>query len=192
MTDDALIDAVLPRFHFHERHAIEIAAPAAAVWQALHELEAREVAPVRWLMGLRLLPARLLGRVPRAAPAVERRVLAALLASRFVHLDERSGSQLVVGAAGRFWRLAGDRTALAGRGQFLAFAEPESARAAMDFRLAALGPARTLLSTETRIAATDRAGHWRFRVYWTLVGPGSALIRRIWLRAVKRRAERNG
>ena len=36
------------------------------------------------------------------------------------------------------------------------------------------------LMTETRVANVSFA----FRVYWTLVGPFSALIRRRWLRAV--------
>lgn len=190
MPEPALIDAALPRFQFHERHSIEIAAPPDTVWRALHELEAREVAPVRWLMGLRLLPARLLGRVALQAPAPQQRVLDALLQSRFVRLDERPGSELVLGTAGRFWRLAGERGTLEGREAFLRFAEPESARAAMDFRIEALAAERTRLSTETRVETTDEAARRRFRLYWAFVQPGSALIRLVWLRAVKRRAER--
>jgi hypothetical protein len=45
------------------------------------------------------------------------------------------------------------------------------------------------LSTETRVLGTDDSARRRFAVYWRLIYPGSALIRRMWLQAVKRRAE---
>jgi hypothetical protein len=45
------------------------------------------------------------------------------------------------------------------------------------------------VSTETRIYATDSAARRRFGAYWSVVAPGSALIRRMWLRAIKARAE---
>jgi hypothetical protein len=38
-------------------------------------------------------------------------------------------------------------------------------------------------------AETDRAYRRVFAAYWRVIYPGSALIRRMWLRAVKRRAE---
>ena len=45
------------------------------------------------------------------------------------------------------------------------------------------------LRTETRIDCVDAAALWRFRVYWTLVGPFSGLIRRDLLRLIRREAE---
>jgi hypothetical protein len=48
-------------------------------------------------------------------------------------------------------------------------------------------PAGTLV-TETRIQATDAAAHRAFGRYWLVVRPGSGLIRRSFLRAVRRRA----
>jgi len=51
-------------------------------------------------------------------------------------------------------------------------------------------PGFSLLSTETRVYANDAASRRRFAVYWRLIYPGSALIRRMWLRAIARRAER--
>ena len=37
--------------------------------------------------------------------------------------------------------------------------------------------------------ATDARARRAFRAYWTLVHPGSAFLRRMWLRALRRRAE---
>ena len=47
----------------------------------------------------------------------------------------------------------------------------------------------TLLTTETRIQATDDQARRSFRRYWRVIYPGSAAIRRAWLRAIRRRAE---
>jgi hypothetical protein len=45
------------------------------------------------------------------------------------------------------------------------------------------GEERSRLGTETRVAAPDRSARFAFRLYWLVVGPFSALIRRRWLRA---------
>jgi hypothetical protein len=47
----------------------------------------------------------------------------------------------------------------------------------------------TLLTTETRVYATDASSRRRFARYWRVIYPGSSLIRRMWLRAVEKRAE---
>ena len=47
----------------------------------------------------------------------------------------------------------------------------------------------TVLTTETRIKATDDPARRTFGRYWRVVIPGSAAIRRAWLRAIRRRAE---
>jgi hypothetical protein len=49
-----------------------------------------------------------------------------------------------------------------------------------------------LLATETRVHALNPPARWRFRLYWLVVGPFSALIRRRWLSAARRAAERHG
>ena len=48
------------------------------------------------------------------------------------------------------------------------------------------------LATETRVLALSQKARWRFRVYWVVVGPFSAVIRRRWLSAARRAAERRG
>jgi len=46
----------------------------------------------------------------------------------------------------------------------------------------------SILSTETRVRATTPRTRRTFRLYWLVVGPFSALIRRRWLRAAARAA----
>ena len=50
----------------------------------------------------------------------------------------------------------------------------------------------TLLATETRVLCLDTASRRRFRLYWTLIGPFSGLIRKDILRSIKRQAEFSG
>jgi hypothetical protein len=45
-----------------------------------------------------------------------------------------------------------------------------------------------ILSTETRVKALTRRARLAFRLYWLVVGPFSALVRRRWLRAIARSA----
>ena len=71
---------------------------------------------------------------------------------------------------------------------FAALTAPGFAKAVMNFRIEDEGGGWTRLTTETRIDATDSATRRRFAAYWRVIYPGSALIRREWLRAIRERA----
>jgi hypothetical protein len=58
----------------------------------------------------------------------------------------------------------------------------------MNFFVTADGPGGSIVSTETRVFANSAAASRRFAAYWRIIYPGSALIRRMWLRAIERRA----
>ena len=45
--------------------------------------------------------------------------------------------------------------------------------------------------TETRICVLDPATRKKFAAYWRLIYPGSAILRKMWLKAIKRRAEKD-
>jgi hypothetical protein len=62
--------------------------------------------------------------------------------------------------------------------------------AAMNFLVTPDGRGGSHVSTETRVRAADRAVARNFAIYWRLIHPGSDIIRRMWLRAIKTRAER--
>jgi hypothetical protein len=60
----------------------------------------------------------------------------------------------------------------------------------MNFYVTNAGAGRVRLSTETRVLPLDSASSRQFARYWFVVRIGSAVIRRQWLSAVKRRVER--
>jgi hypothetical protein len=62
--------------------------------------------------------------------------------------------------------------------------------ATMNFLVAPAKDGGSTVTTETRVHASDPAALRKFGVYWRLIHPGSDIIRRMWLRAIARRAER--
>ena len=112
-----------------------------------------------------------------------------LLAHRFVVLS-RSPTEIVAGAVGAVWRPRGGLVGLADADAWRESSMPGTIKAAIDFRtLPAAGGAR--LSTETRVLAADARARRLFRLYWLVVGPFSALIRRRWLAATMASAKRS-
>ena len=61
--------------------------------------------------------------------------------------------------------------------------------ASMNFLVTPLTQNKSRLITETRVNANGAKPRAVFALYWRLIYPGSALIRRTWLRAVARRAK---
>src|SRR5438067_1717438 len=72
---------------------------------------------------------------------------------------------------------------------FRSWHDPGFALAAMNVGIEETKPGLCSVTTETRVYATDSASRRRFAAYWRTIYPGSALIRRMWLRAIKHRAE---
>ena len=71
-------------------------------------------------------------------------------------------------------------------------ARPGHALATMNFVITPRADGSCEVSTETRVYATDERSRRRFAAYWRLINLGSAFIRVMWLRAIKRRAEAEG
>jgi hypothetical protein len=178
-----VLDDFLPTYDFHEVHSVATDASPAAVMDAIKSLTPLEVPVLVALMAVRSLPA-ILRRRP---PAVRGTLLDGFRKAGFVALRD-APDEVVYGGVGRFWKPTGDlrRVEAAAFGDF---ADPGCAKAVFNLRVDPAGE-RTLLTTETRIATTDEHARRSFACYWRLIHPGSALIRRDWLRAIRRRAER--
>jgi hypothetical protein len=73
---------------------------------------------------------------------------------------------------------------------FKALHAPGFALAAINFRVEDTAKGDALLTTETRVYATDSSTKRKFATYWRVIYPGSALIRVMWLRAIRHRAEK--
>jgi hypothetical protein len=171
-----LLDQAMPSYDRSELHHRQTSAPAAALWSAIHDLKADELTAMRVLMGLRTLGRRI--------DDGDQTVLEGFKRMGFREVAQDPNRELVVAGIGQFWKPSGGLRKVADKEQFLDFEEPGYATVAFNFRVSA-----GVLSTETRIAGTDARARRLFSLYWTLVRPGSGLIRREWLRALDRRAQ---
>jgi hypothetical protein len=180
------LDTHFPAWEFAEHHTIRVHAPLARVYRAITEVTPDEIRLFRTLTWIRN-PGRSWRRQPDnilAPPSEPRPMLDIALSGGFVLLDDVPEREILVGAVVccRFARPEGPEA-------FAALVQPGFAKAGMNFLLHDEGGGWTRVSTETRVHGTDAAAQRRFAAYWRVIYPGSALIRRGWLRAIKLRAE---
>ena len=186
-----LLDSFMPLYHFNEVHSIRIHAPPDRIFRAIKALTLPEIRLAHILFWIRALPARLRGkRAARPIPA--KPILEVAADSNFLLLAEETNRELVLGTIGQFWRLeGGEGISISNPQEFLAFDRPEYAKAALNFYIDRHHSVSwASLRTETRIYVPDPVTRRKFATYWRVIYPGSALLRRMWLRAIKRRAER--
>jgi hypothetical protein len=176
----ARIDAWLPPAAWKlEHHSIDLALEPSVAFAAVHDVRLRDVPIVRALFTLRTLPAdpeMTTARLFSTAP--------------FLTLDEEPDGERVFGVLGPFWEIRG------GRLPPRVARTPDEFRAALaEGQMAAIANFRVeptdggcRLWTETWAYAPRRAQAARFTMYWMLIGPFSALIRRLLLGAALKRA----
>jgi hypothetical protein len=177
------LDEFIPVWQFSERHTIRVAASPERVFDAVRLVRANEISlfkTLTWIRrGGRKAPESILN-AGDSAPLLE-------VATRngFVYLANDAPRELVIGTV--VVAPPGQRGPLTPQ-TFKAQLPPGFALAAMNFVVTPDGPNASIVSTETRVFANDPESRRKFARYWRVIYPGSAIIRRMWLRAVKRRA----
>jgi hypothetical protein len=180
------LDQFVPIYQFHEFHSLKIDGNADHVYRAIKEVAASEIPLFHTLTWIRrcgrALPEGVLN-VPKGRPILE-------VASKtsFQVLAEEPGLEIVLGTL--VVTPPGDQRLPVTPREFKNLRAPGYVLAAINFRVDAAGPGASLVSTETRVYGTDAPARRKFARYWRVIYPGSALIRRMWLQAIKRRAER--
>ena len=179
------LDRFIPAFQFNEVHTIGIAAPVDRAYRALLDVTPEEISFYRTLTWVRRGGRD--GPESIMNPAPGKPLLESAVRTGFRMLAQLENREVVFGgfvaappdAARRAWT----------ESAYIALDEPGFAKVAMNFRLEPRGASACVLSTETRVYATDAATRRIFKIYWRTIYPGSAWIRVSWLRAIKRRAE---
>lgn len=154
------LDAIVPRWQFDEHHEIQIDAPPERIYAAILQVTAREIRFFQVLTSIRCL-GRCRGESILNAPDAKP-ILDVAVHSGFRVLSDEPPRELVIGT-----RVA-----------------PETF-AVMNFHVGPDGR----VTTETRIFSRSDQARRSFAVYWRIIRPGSGIIRRSWLEAIKRRAE---
>jgi hypothetical protein len=176
------LDEFAPAWQFREVHTLRVNAPPVRIFDAIKQVRADEILLFRTLTWMR--------RGGRPAPADilnpgHEPIVTVATKGGFVILAEDAPREMVLGAivaaprGPREWL-----TSAAFREPF----PPGYALAVMNFLVTPDGPGSSILSTETRVFANSPEVRRRFAAYWRAIYPGSALIRRMWLRAIDKRA----
>jgi hypothetical protein len=157
------LDALVPRWQFREFHATKIDASPERIFDAIRRVTAGEIRFFRTLTAIRRF-----GRSEPESilnPPAHEPILDVATRTGFRVLADDAPREIVVGID----------------------VAPETF-AAMNF-LVIPDRERCRVSTETRVFASSHRAKWKFAIYWAIIRAGSGIIRRSWLRAIKRRAE---
>ncbi len=182
-----MLDDFVPAYQFAEFHTVRIKAPRERVFAAIRDVTANEITLFRTLTWIRRFGRSGPESILNASP--DKPLLDVALRTGFMKLAEEPDREIVVGTlvgAPKGTRLKKDPTP----DDFKALHAPGFALAALNFRLEDAAHRETVLTTETRVYATDALTRKKFGAYWRVIYPGSALIRVMWLRAIRKRAER--
>jgi hypothetical protein len=177
------LDEFMPVWQFSEFHATHVAAPPARVFEVMNRVRPDEIFLFRTLIAIRSG-----GQPP---PEIIQKAIASYeslhdiaIHSTFVVLADDPPRESLIGTIVR--RPPGPREPVT-PAMFHKALAPGYALAAMNTIVTPDGSG-SRVSTETRVFANNAATRRGFAVYWRVIYPGSALIRRMMLRAIARRA----
>lgn len=170
-----LIDEFLPAYDVQACYHIDVHAPIEQAYHAARFLDTGCSWVVRWLFRLRGLPMQAL-------------TLDGMLKFGFILLGETPPQEILFGLVGRFWTRSGQIQHLDSE-NFARFDQEGFAKVAANISLSRQPGEITRVTTETRVQCLGRASQSYFRLYWLPIGPFSGIIRKEWLRIIKRQAE---
>ena len=170
---EQILDQYLPRFQWSSKHRLTSDATIQRCYTALVE------SPLHpgwagWLVRLR-------GMNPGGS------LREFFAGNGFRILEERPPFYLLVGLICQPWRPSGGRAIPPA--DWTQEGVPGYAKVVAVFGTAAVNN-RTEMITETRILVQSWGARIKFSLYWGLIGPFSAILRRSWLHSARRMAER--
>ena len=181
-TSQSHLDEFAPRFQFNEFHSIPINASRTRVYSALWKVTPAEIQFYQTLTWIRRFGRSSQGGVLN--PPAHRPILETFTEGGFQMLADEPDREIVFGRVGD-GLVAANVTA----DEFKVFDLAPLVKIVMNFRIQDADATHCLLTTETRVYAAGPQVLRGFAAYWRMIYPGSALIRRMWLRAIKVRAE---
>jgi hypothetical protein len=160
------LDRTMPAWQFGEHHATRVRATPERVDAAIRQVTADDIALFRTLTWIRSPRMRRQDVDILHPPTTSMPILDVATRSGFMLISDRPTREIVL-----MTRVA------------------RGVNATMNFQIAPSGDGESDLTTETRVFAVDPQATRAFAAYWRMIYPGSALIRVMWLRAIRLRAE---
>jgi hypothetical protein len=158
------LDSIAPVWQFQEKHSMHIAASPERVFEAIRSVRAEDVVLFRSLVAIRRGGRR--GPESILNPPAGVPILDVATRTGFRYLADDPPREIVVGLA-----------------------VAPNVFASMNFLVTSDGRGGSHTSTETRVHAGTKRAERKFAMYWRAIRAGSGFIRRMWLLAIRRRAE---
>lgn len=177
------LDEFAPAYQFHEWHTTTVNAPPERVYAAVKNVEPDEILAYRALTWIRRFGRS--GKPSILNPTAHQPLVQTALRTGFLQLADDPGKEFVFGFAGSPMLVSKVTPE-----NFKVLHGPFLAKVTMNFRIDPIDATHCILTTETRIYGSDGDAQRFFAPYWRVIYPGSAFMRRMWLRAIRQRAER--
>ena len=185
-TSIALLESIMPAYDVQEVHSTHVDARPADAYAAILVVTPGETALARPFLWIRTLPSRVGGSAPIDDALWSRPFLSVPSTAILGSVPDK---EIIIGLIGKFWELRhAERVAVQSREQFMAFNSSGFAVSTLSFHVEPDGSG-SRVTTITRVRTTDPDSRRAFLNYWRVIGTGSGVLRRTWLRAVKSRAE---
>jgi hypothetical protein len=177
------LDVFLPEYSFCEYHEVVINASPEKVKQALHTTAVADIPAILFLMKIRGIAKEkdLSDKVTNNPPNSG---TFSTPDFNFIVVDSTEMITVMVLKASA----KTPPPVVSTKEQFLNFNEPGYVKVAVNFRIIPLENGLTLLSTETRNHGVTEKDRRVFGRYWRMIYPGSAIIRRVWLDTLAKKA----
>ncbi len=199
--NNQLLSKFMKNYHILNRHQIKCDADPLITFKAIKELTYADLnGKMSMILGkLRVLILRII--FPKRKLENRRSHAHSPLDSQRAILDFRSDSswgilgeiphdELTVGFIGKFWHPTPDFVSFDKNPRdFQKFKENGYAKAVLDFYVKPIKNGQTLVTFETRVLALDYNSYKDMKVYWSIITPGIWFVRKMWLLAIKKRAE---
>jgi len=176
------LDEIVPEYQFGEWHSARVRARPEQVIEAVRQSKFSDIKSLGTLLKIRAAALRI---QDSGDSLQDKRVLEAFSASGYVTGGSEHEIVMCGGANVRAKRSLGVRTLQ----ECAEYREPGAVKMAYNFDVEDAGGGWSRLTTETRVLALDDATRHGMARYWRLIVPGSGLVRRQWLDAIKKRAE---
>lgn len=170
-------------------HAIEIRANREQIFQAIRDLRTAEVRLMKPLFALRGLPALLTGQKQFSHEGVS--ILQGMHKEGFRIIQDQS-DKLIFGVMGKFWKLTGLESHIPEKVEEYHAAPPRGMAKAIGYFGCEPGGSENShkLVHATWVYTPDPKVKRTFGTYWRIIYPGAYILRKSWLAAIKRKAEK--
>lgn len=176
------LDEIMPEYQFFEKHSTRVHARPDQVMRAVRESRFGDLKSFSTLMNIRSVALRI---HDKGDSLRDKRVFDVFTLSGYVSGANDHEVLLAGGANAR----VGRPLQLPNLQAFAEYHEPGAVKMAFNFHADDIGNGWCIVTTETRVLATDDATRRGMSRYWRLIVPGSGLLRRQWLDAIKEKAE---